>query len=428
MELNYSALYTNGTGYTVPSYLYLFGDQQRIIEYFSTPTFEKRPRGQRNDVKIVKTKCLGYGVSELKSDVGWNWPGQTLTGPIGAAVAQASHPFDLSAIYAPQWMQDIAITEAFAKLSTPDVGGGETLGDFHQLVKMFTHPLAGSVKLLKKVFRDSKGRMRRSVLQHTGRVSRNLGEAMSDQWLEYRYGINPLAQDMAKAAFLFSQSSKKASNRLRISKHKVALSSSSVSQPFVKPVPGFQVTAQLKKEWEHEVTAKVYYRIRPYMDDAYLLAQLGISPTQIVSLIYELTPFSFVLDWFSNLGSWLHAIEPKPWLEVEECISSLKTTENFAWSCLSAQDVWIGKTWPIEPTPFFIERETLTRTTKARLPLTPAWRREHLSIKHQLDALALTFKSTVGKMLGHVSKDVLLPGKPRLLRNLPKYFGRYTYK
>jgi hypothetical protein len=72
------------------------------------------------------------------------------------------------------------------------------------------------------------------------------------------------------------------------------------------------------------------------MADAAVLASWGLSPTQVASIIYEATPFSFMLDWAVNLGTWIRAVEPKPHVEVVDIIRTDKWSDIYVLNSVGA--------------------------------------------------------------------------------------------
>lgn len=375
------------------------GGSQSITEYFLDSDFSNPYRVmQHKPVRITKRRSINDKSYSAVSCTGW-WLYQFYS--VGLHNALPFEQLMNDNDYTPEvypWLEDIALTKAYANLQSSDMDFGMFAAEYRELIKMFKNPLNGSVQLLRKMFSESKNRLRRPTLKHAGTALRTLGTAMSDQWLEYRYGINPLANDLASIAWTFVRKNRQLSNEVKVSK------AYAVHRPDPVPkirgpvgVTGFNLYFDTLTCAEHTATAKVYYRLRPYMENAYLLAQLGLSPTQIGSLIYELTPFSFVLDWFLNLGDWIKSISPTPWLDVESNIVSVKTVELYTSSLRSASCTGVALPCEIRGnTPFQFERETLVRKVQVPLPLSPSWRRNDiLSLKQRLDGLALTFGPTM---------------------------------
>jgi hypothetical protein len=130
---------------------------------------------------------------------------------------------------------------------------------------------------------------------------------IAKQHLAFQYGVRPLANDLLDSY----KSLKEAANldpliirgKVRRNAHsrKVSLLS-----PNTNVVYGPDSRANI--EADKMVIADTYWRA--YMDPSSLqtcLARYGFSNP--ISLAYELTPYSFVLDWFINVGDVLASID-----------------------------------------------------------------------------------------------------------------------
>lgn len=76
-----------------------------------------------------------------------------------------------------------------------------------------------------------------------------------------------------------------------------------------------------------------------------LMGKLGLRARDLPSTVYEATPLSWVVDYFTNVGTWLQAMTPNPDIEIQgtwctESIIQIKKTEtgNVRW--LSPSGVW----------------------------------------------------------------------------------------
>jgi hypothetical protein len=128
--------------------------------------------------------------------------------------------------------------------------------------------------------------MKRKGITRTSRrrvVVRDFGSA----WLEYSYGWGPLVQDIYTASQVIEKPPKNITVKGRASQ--------SVER---KPTPG---GTWLEDKWTHKVSMIV--DIVPKNHNTHLANQLGL--TNPASWLLEGIPFSFVLDWFSNLSQWV---------------------------------------------------------------------------------------------------------------------------
>lgn len=129
-----------------------------------------------------------------------------------------------------------------------------------------------------------------------GRVHKN--------WLEYKYGWMPLLLDVKNSAEFLAQQSLTRKPRFTVSskvKWETAMPLSTPYAPWGDPNP----TAVVKEEisCEGEVKVKIWCEIdNPTLSE---LQQLGVTNPALVA--WELVPYSFVFDWFLQVGNFLEA-------------------------------------------------------------------------------------------------------------------------
>jgi hypothetical protein len=132
-----------------------------------------------------------------------------------------------------------------------------------------------------------------------------LGQFIGDKWLQYRYGITPLVHD-AVGAF----------------------------EAVYKPVFTDRVTARGSETWPEYVAtdtvtktstygiwtctteryASQLQKVRAgilYQHVAGMPEKFGLHFNQVVPTLWEIFPWSFVADWFVNVGDYLSAVTPR---------------------------------------------------------------------------------------------------------------------
>lgn len=113
---------------------------------------------------------------------------------------------------------------------------------------------------------------------------------VSELWLTYVYGVKPLLSDTEEAArALAAIVSKPASETYR--------ASVSQSLPGISSAPSLYKVGGSGK--------RVYYAIVTIRESAFRLPFNG--QLNLTELAYELTPYSFVVDWVCPFGDWLRA-------------------------------------------------------------------------------------------------------------------------
>lgn len=193
-----------------------------------------------------------------------------------------------------------AVTKALNKLADQKAGLGEGIATLGQTLKMVLapgHALAGS---LKSFYRDKSLRpyINKSIrqLRREG-VSREI----SNRYLEYVYGWAPLMSDIYGCIELAKQQSngpliirgtgRSSTTSNEYNKGGRVLSASSVS--CVQSIAQHNVVCKL------DATPNAHTGLRA-------LNQLGL--VNPLSLAWDLTPWSFVFDWFVPVGPMLSAL------------------------------------------------------------------------------------------------------------------------
>lgn len=123
-------------------------------------------------------------------------------------------------------------------------------------------------------------------------------QAAANRWMQYRYGMIPTYNDMLK---LFDIAIEQVSVEPIIS--------SRVTIPFPKdikiksPIGAYAVHSE-EVVGRHQI--KVWYKVKKPVTRS--RAQWGIHFLDIPSILYELTPFSWMLDWLYPIGSTLEVL------------------------------------------------------------------------------------------------------------------------
>lgn len=138
-----------------------------------------------------------------------------------------------------------------------------------------------------------------------GKKSRTLkrGESMASTYLSYRYGLTPLIKDVEGALHGLTQAVGKVRNTCR---GRVDLSKSvTTNTPVLSWYGTWNYTASILSSESVEVRAMS-------LDELVVTFghNLGFSAKGLISLPWELLPYSFVVDWVLNIGDLISAIIP----------------------------------------------------------------------------------------------------------------------
>lgn len=150
-----------------------------------------------------------------------------------------------------------------------------------------------------------------------------LADFSSDAWLEARYAWRPLISD-AQAAFALLNGKKSLMPRQTFRGFESANSNFEFTDTFA--AHGFTYTVNATVTCNQNVRAGVLCQaeLTDYVNE--------LSLTNLVDAAWDLVPFSFVVDWFVNLGGLLFHLRPSGGYEVKAAWVTTVTTVDVAGS------------------------------------------------------------------------------------------------
>lgn len=400
--LNYG--WRNGTTYLDSTSVIPLGTisgYRRTISDVSHPNFEKRRRKGEvimgDLLLVVEEMDPGELHETFTAGPKSNWGAVTVQGPISAMIrsrADASLPeFGISSMI--EQAKDVAYTKALGKASKADVCSGEILNDLGKTVSMLKKPFSGATTLLGKMVKYKK--------KHLGKTAASAAKATANAWLEYRYGWRPLLMDcdtiIQKAATVRQETMRK---RL-VCRASEALSRTQ-SDSYVTNAPGIpEASGVVLRTSNCRVSAGVMVEVDPQTTSDQWLAALGLRPRDVPATAWEVIPFSFVIDWFVNVGDWIEAATPLPkgLRIVGEWVTSVETIES---KYLGGQ-LKYTVTLPAPATTFTgsfggcsSKRTTVWRTTHPVMTSHPVLKAKMLSVPQSIDATSLMCQKLIGAL------------------------------
>lgn len=174
---------------------------------------------------------------------------------------------------------------------------GVFLGELMKTVRMISSP----AKSLRSAIND----YRRS-LKKRGRMSRpDYRRYIADSWLEWSFGVRPLVRDVEDACRIACASPSRYSEP--ISALGVMEFKDSVSNVRSAPSIGYptwvEKTSQKKTVWVRYKGAAAATMGIPSFPE-----QLGLSWSNVLPTVWELIPGSFLVDYFTNVGTVIEGI------------------------------------------------------------------------------------------------------------------------
>lgn len=188
--------------------------------------------------------------------------------------------------------------------SQTEMAGGSFLGELRETVQMIRHPMNS----LRRAFADyfsavghrfrgvrRAERYKQSVLERRTRI-------VADLWLEFSFGLRPLLKDIddAVAAYeslLAVESYKRISG---IGESDSGSVGSTVRTSFDSGLWWFQTTKS-RQFASVKYYGEVFHRAEHENPEAFA-RHFGLTVSEFLPTVYELFPFSWLADYFSNLG------------------------------------------------------------------------------------------------------------------------------
>lgn len=188
---------------------------------------------------------------------------------------------------------------------------------------------------------------RASDILFSGRPSRfrrppSRTRSLASNWLEFQYGWKPLLSDIEGALEAFALKAR-AQDQI-ISVRAVGSHEESLSTPIYTPIFGSYATVTPKRisniriERKHRCIIGLRYKLTDV--DRAFIQQLGF--TNPLLLTWELIPFSFVVDWFVPIGSYLEGISSFQGLEFVDGFQTRSVREKALCSFSSSDTLGTG--------------------------------------------------------------------------------------
>jgi len=205
----------------------------------------------------------------------------------------------MGVVMLPSWdlnaIDTIAIKKALKDVSTFD--GGTFLGEIRETLTMVRGRLAS---LFNRVIglHKKQSRARERLWRNPAKLSKRL----SQNWLEAVFGWMPLINDIND---LYAVLQKQFSESTRIAVRASARSDKMVNNQSTQYGVNFE-KAKLTQSVLSRVRISYTGEVEPIIQtNANLASQLGLFPDTVALTAWELLPYSFLIDYFSNIGDLL---------------------------------------------------------------------------------------------------------------------------
>lgn len=197
------------------------------------------------------------------------------------------------------------------------------IGELHSTIRMIRKPLSflSALKIPKKYHQLPVGQ----VLSKAG-----LGPT-SSAWLAWNYGWKPLFSDIGGASSLLASALQMYEEYRTGSARKTSYTASTpvnYSSNKIERMDDFTIGESSTRGW---ATFDLQWEPvgEPLSFAKFLTYKCGIRPEDIFTLAWELTPYSFVADWFLPIGKQLSSIRQTPIRPVLTKLSHHRQTELY---------------------------------------------------------------------------------------------------
>jgi hypothetical protein len=369
---------------------YSGGSYKHIADAGKTEYFAKMKRGEvcLNGCLILSSNvtCSHYDYT-IGPNITWG-----TRHIVGSVAAEAS--IDISTKIPGWYGVDVdnakgrVLIEATAKMKSPDVLLGVFYHEREKTLSMLRRPFGRARELLEDAINRKLHYMRRGY---------STLKAFESAWLETRYGWRPTMYDIWGAAKASAHNQPKAGTLL------VARAGTELNWKSSEVSTG-SYGGPCDRTWQRKtrVNGGVIYTPRDLSAAAWKRRCLGLTLDNIPSTLWEIVPFSFVVDWFVGIGPWLRAATPDPSIHVlgnwvstvtettqqtnmQEVSGYVGTPPNHTWYYL-----WRGQT-------YLVQDKNLLRECNAPLSLGPLTVETPLSFAKLLDGLFLLHGNVLDK-------------------------------
>lgn len=349
-------------------------------EIIMNPMVLKKYESARGSGLWVASNVDGYGSGRLEGD---------MISPI------STHITGFSPGYGHEKsgnVQNDAVLNAYVQLNQAPVIGGELLADLGKTLAMLRQPFSRAEDLILQIQRLARKRKKHYVKTGNRQLERGL-KAFASAWLETRYGWQPLMMDISETMSQVHVIMDRITSKPAI---RVARGSARASvydgAPFTALLSAWSIEGAC--EWSSEIrsNAGIIYQQRLTSLAEQVSRTLGLDAQAIPGTLWEIMPYSFVVDWFIGVGDWLHAVMPRSDIEIRSSwvtnvvVNTSKVGEAKVTRTIGTPPTEVsGKTGPAEQIWTVVER-----LVNPSLPSLPLVKTQPLRPLHVIDALSLS--------------------------------------
>jgi hypothetical protein len=357
-------------------------ETKTITDTVTSQFAKRRAQGQviLNDVSLSRSK-RGYVSGSVtiieNSQYQYTYAGDTPAGHL--------EPFICAAPVIIGVDSGLLLVEAYAKMNSAPLMTGEVLATLGQTVAMFRRPFKTATELLWKIHK------RRDWYLNKMKSMTRL-KANASSWLEARYGWQPIILDCKEIVKQVHKDRERCDTPRLVCRKGSKSAGDSSGSLTRSPTSSYTSTINSSVHKSVRCDVGVIFDSKSRTGTDKLLGILGLRGRDFPSTLYELTPFSFVADWFVNMGSWIQAVVPDPDISVRgNWVTTIyETVSTVSGSCHKHPDFPNSPSFEGSLGSSVLTTLAYNRTVNNVLPTHPGLTQRTVSGLHQLDAAALS--------------------------------------
>lgn len=258
-------------------------------------------------------------------------------------------------------VKSLATTQAFANIDVSEMNALASAAEGRKTVDSMRAISLRALKIMRNVRRLDYRALRNEIKP----------KELADRYMEARYAIRPLVYDAIGVVNAVK------SQRGFVRRTFVGEETRSGTITGSK-LADQTLATMILGDWERSINYEISARAG-VLCDCQITGDLVFGTNKFAETLWELTPWSFVADWFANTGDWIAAHTPNAgvrqlasWCTVREKITGVHKLVNVR-STANANG-FTGATLSYAPSTFTWEELVLTRTIDVGAASTPEFR------------------------------------------------------
>lgn len=298
----------------------------------STPGFAAKQRAGFTTVSSLLKTSETFSVSGQYGRVKIKYPGPSCSSPVKYKIVDITGPFGMtyhlgasssykmpkeSLLSASEISSavSVAATQAWSGANNHSADTLQDIAEMRQTINMVRNPLGSGVGLLKKIWKSALAKNKplrkkpqfirgfSSTLQNPKGIISDSASWAESMWLQYRFGVRPLISSV-DGVLKALQDKKEFRRWTSRGSYTTIKRSESTGETTYSPM-------MMRHTWKKTVTDEVRIRCGILMESQTTLPQaVGLDASGMLALPWQLLPYSFVADWFANVGTYLGSVVP----------------------------------------------------------------------------------------------------------------------